>query len=112
MTRIIALAFAGKQKAWAGALGAFLSTLIMQVTTGQEVDLSTETDTIALLAADLVRSLIAGAVTFVAAYLKRNIAADGTPMQFVKPSARPASEEAVVVDSSGKFKGTLGATVR
>lgn len=96
--------FAGKQKAWLAAGGAFVASLVIKVSTGGDVgEMATDQTTIDLanLAADAAQSGIVGAVTWVAAYWKANAAADGTEAKFVRPSG-------VVVDTHGTPVGKVG----
>lgn len=93
--------FAGKQKALLAAIGAFVASLILKLSTGGDIsDMANDpaTSEMALLIADLAQSAVIAIVTYIAAYLKANVAADGTEMKFVKPSG-------VVVDTGGAPTG-------
>ena len=95
--------FAGSQKAWMAALGGFASAFVAQLFAGGDFQLDTEINVLGALLSDLVVSTFFAGVTFAIAYLKRNIAADGTPMQFVKPTG-------VIVDGAGNSIGALPKT--
>lgn len=93
--------WAGKQKAVLAALGAFAASVVVKITTGADLsDMVSDPATADLAAAlaDLAQSAVIAAVTYAAAYLKTNRAADGTAMQFVQP-------DGVVVDTKGTPTG-------
>lgn len=93
---------AGKQKAWVAAIGTFVSTLILQIATGQDINVDASATEIAGLTSELVISLIGAGVAYAGAYFKTNRAADGTPMTFTR-------SDGTVVDGSGRPKPRPGA---
>jgi hypothetical protein len=66
-------AWAGNQKAWFAAFGALVSTLVIQMTTGQPVGVENEVGTIADLAAAAAKSGVAALGTYVITWMKANI---------------------------------------
>lgn len=92
----------GRQKAWVAAIGTFVSTLILQIATGQDINVDASAAELGSLTSELVISLIGAGVAYAGAYFKTNRAADGTPMTFTR-------SDGTVVDSAGRPKPRPGA---